>query len=83
MKSSSDRGIFSLIALFGNIVFMLILLYLTMLIAAAMKKDFEDQGILTKDSLVGIEGNGSKGTIISNLVASEHVSLISKGKASQ
>lgn len=54
-----------------------------MLIAAAMKKDFEDQGILTKDSLVGIEGNGSKGTIISNLVASEHVSLISKGKASQ
>ena len=62
---------------------MLILLYLTMLIAAAMKKDFEDQGILTKDSLVGIEGNASKGTIISNAGTGEHMSLISKGKAPQ
>lgn len=47
LKSASDRGIFSIIALLGNIIFMLILLYLTMLIAAAMKKDFEEQGILT------------------------------------
>jgi len=70
--------------LLGNIVFMLILLYLTMLIAAAMKKDFEDQGILTEDSLLGIDTeNANKGKITAGRTQLDEAAGGAKGQSPQ
>ena len=58
---------------------MLILLYLTMLIAAAMKKDFEEQGILTEDSLLGLDTtNKNTGKAPAPNPSTDPVSLLSE-----